>query len=321
MLPNNFLPNAEPVEDWTADAPMPEMWEQAETFPSTRNPVYPAVLNSYSSSSSSSSRTHPQVKPEPVPSTSRMELVDRSFEDDDDDDLIDKMHTMNIPDSRLVHVKSKIPVTCANIIHPSTSKKEWALVHYYEEKEKLGLPFMARTDQFTIDGCTTRYDPTRMSISSMPTNGCRVSGAIRNQLGPGIKIVKVDDKVKLRCITESPVFVQCPQRAELNGDMPNTVYRMSAKDHGIKEMTIFDGGYFVKILEKRKQFMPEQFYMLHTHCITRISFVKGFGECYPRKMITQSPSWIEIHMTYMLKKFDEIYRSLSMETMGIHSDT
>ncbi|CAD6195676.1 unnamed protein product [Caenorhabditis auriculariae] len=188
----------------------------------------------------------------------------------------------------------------------------WAAVYYYEEKEKIGKIFYAIDPYFNVNGKTVRTtDRRKMSLSSAPNSFSRpVSSIIRNQLGEGIDVVMKNGQVKLQCKAECAVFVQCPQRAHIRQDPPNCVYRLSSRDKANQELVIFDEEYFRLVLDKcADSECEDNYFLLHNHCITRISFVKGFGEAYPRKEITQTPCWIEIQFVYKLKDLDSALRS------------
>lgn len=47
---------------------------------------------------------------------------------------------------------------------------------------------------------------------------------------------------------------------------------------------------------------------LRRFCILSMSFVKGWGEDYPRKSIKNCPCWVEVHLHRALQLLDEVLR-------------
>ncbi|CAB3406874.1 unnamed protein product [Caenorhabditis bovis] len=230
---------------------------------------------------------------------------DAKKQPDDDPKIIEVIPTEEEANELLMRMKKNA--------EPAASPRKgrhWATVFYYELTDKVGPTFFAHGDHFIVDGYASRWTPNRMSLSAIPLHGSMKSSAIRNQLGKGILVSRADDGVvTLISETTSPIFVQCPQTAEIMGEVPNMVFRLQNVPGKANQLQIFDENYFQKLLERRKNLMNEGYYMLHSHCITRISFVKGFGSDYSRAAITENPCWIEIHMNNKLDEFDKMIRS------------
>ncbi|CAI5454192.1 unnamed protein product [Caenorhabditis angaria] len=187
----------------------------------------------------------------------------------------------------------------------------WVIAYYFEENVRIGGMFCSTRPEFVIDGLVAPWTDRQMSIAFPPihTSYSKCS-VVRFVFGPGILVQRENKKVKMTLRTESSIFLQCPQLALMNGEVWNTVYRFK-NEPGKKqtEIIIFDEEYFDNMLEKRKKFLNDDFYELHTHCICRFSIAKGFAGDYPRKTITDTPCWIEIYHAEKLREFDRIWFS------------
>lgn len=137
------------------------------------------------------------------------------------------------------------------------------------------------------------------------------------------------EDIYVMCLSESPIFIQCPLYAALAEDHLATVYRLSKRNFlrfyknnftfVEQSLCIFNNKKFNELLQtyKQKPYMVlfslqvgvlSMFYVdvmiLKNMCHIRISFVKGWGECYRRRTITTTPCWVEIFLTDALERLD-----------------
>ncbi|CAI5448618.1 unnamed protein product [Caenorhabditis angaria] len=269
--------------DWLDDAPMPP----PENMPST---------------SAAGERFQPQYF-DPFATSEGYENYDDIpfLKEEDDVDMVEVFPIYDQDDEQPSY--SPVP--------PTAEDFSWISVFYFEDDKRVGEVFTSAEPLVTIDGFTAEWTKDRMCISLNPVMSqspkCDV---VRSQFHRGIQIFRRDTKVILRCLTTSPIFVQSPQRALMHGEALNTVYRLqSIENEESCEFTLFDGDFFDESVARKKHCMDEDFYAIHNQCISRLSIIKGFGSDYPRKLITETPCWMEIHMNYKLREFDAVLRS------------
>lgn len=53
---------------------------------------------------------------------------------------------------------------------------------------------------------------------------------------------------------------------------------------------------------------------LRKQCIIRLSFVKGWGNDYPRQTIKETPCWIEVHLHRALQLLDEVLHTMPIQS-------
>ncbi|KAI1707622.1 MH2 domain-containing protein [Ditylenchus destructor] len=187
----------------------------------------------------------------------------------------------------------------------------WCHVYYYEQNERVGEPYKARGTQAIIDGLCAPSDSVRFCLGVLGNvNRNPVTVSARRQIGRGCRLNQEGDDVFLECLSESPIFVQCPLYAAYNKDHLATVYRLPTN----LRIKVFDKPTFDVFVNRAKSEGFNAIYTLQTMCHLRISFVKGWGEHYRRQTITATPCWVEVQFPTPLQILDKIL----MQTGGPH---
>lgn len=185
---------------------------------------------------------------------------------------------------------------------------KWIEIRLYELDMMDSKTFQTEDSMLWVDGYCSTNEANRFSIGSLNTPGQRSSN-IRSLIGKGIRVELIDDNCVIYNEGMGTIFVQCPNYAKQNGDYSETVYRISGTGEQPNELErrvkVFDFNLFKTEFESATN--PAALSQLCNMCITRISFLKGFGSKYPRQNIRECPVWIEMHM---LKRLWEVDRKL-----------
>jgi len=205
-------------------------------------------------------------------------------------------------------------------LQPEQLSDAWIHIHYYELTSRLGPIYKSNNPTVTIDGFCAPPDSTRFCLGAIgnPSRDA-VAVAVRRQIGKGWRIIlNGGGNITLFSLGEAPVFVQCPIQAKMRGDHLSTIYRLA----GGHSMTLFDEKVFMQSLEEaRATNNYDNIYALKNLCYVRMSFVKGWGEKYRRRAITQTPCWAEAHWVQMLHKVDEVLQNVDHPGRIGHSDS
>uniref|UniRef100_A0A1I7U3E9 MH2 domain-containing protein n=1 Tax=Caenorhabditis tropicalis TaxID=1561998 RepID=A0A1I7U3E9_9PELO len=184
---------------------------------------------------------------------------------------------------------------------PFRHPKSWAQITYFELNSRVGEVFKLVNQSITVDGYTDPSNSdTRICLGQL-TNVNR-NGTIENtrmHIGKGIQL---DNKDHIMIINNSdmPVFVQS-KNTNLMMNMPlGKVNRIPPHS----QLCAFEFNLFFQMLEQScndRDGLNE----LSKHCFIRISFVKGWGEDYPRQDVTSTPCWLELRLNVPLAYIDQ----------------
>lgn len=205
-------------------------------------------------------------------------------------------------------------------LQPEQLSDAWIHIHYYELTSRLGPIYKSNNPTVTIDGFCAPPDSTRFCLGAIGNpNRDAVAVAVRRQIGKGWRLIlNGGGNITLFSLGEAPVFVQCPIQAKMRGDHLSTIYRLA----GGHSMTLFDEKVFMQSLEETKATNNyDNIYALKNLCYVRMSFVKGWGEKYRRRAITQTPCWAEAHWVQMLHRVDEVLQNVDHPGRIGHSDS
>ncbi|CEF64630.1 Mothers against decapentaplegic homolog 3 [Strongyloides ratti] len=185
---------------------------------------------------------------------------------------------------------------------PYYEDNAWCHLKYWEFHSRTGATFRGRSDTIIVDGfCNKDGAKNRFSLGSLtsPERNVAISKVLC-QIGSGCHIIKIGDNIKIQSKCKSPIFIQCPMQGAISGTDPACVYRLSPGS----EICIYDNEIFSTMLRRAEGIMGlvnlQQYYQ------TRISFIKGWGENYRRKSITDSPCWLEILIIKPMLMIDSI---------------
>ncbi|KAI6224689.1 MH2 domain-containing protein [Aphelenchoides besseyi] len=182
----------------------------------------------------------------------------------------------------------------------------WCQIYFYQFTHCLES-FKGQGSEVRIDGLCAPSDASRfcLGIKGSLVLNATVETA-RRQIGDGCRMYFDGDDIHLECLSDSPIFVQCPLYAFVANDHLSTVYRLAKP----QTLQIFNNKEFDKMIASHKQKPYGYMFSLRNMCYLRISFVKGWGECYRRRTITATPCWVEIYLTNALERLDKALMSM-----------
>ena len=122
----------------------------------------------------------------------------------------------------------------------------------------------------------------------------------------GINLSYREGQVFVKCLSETPIFVQSRNAGYFWGNDPTTVYKLLHE----QEMKIFDGIKFSEQLAECAQHGYKAVFDMKKTCKIKISFVKGWGQAYHRKDVHSTPCSIEIMLNYPLIWVDRILKEM-----------
>ncbi|KAI6175517.1 MH2 domain-containing protein [Aphelenchoides bicaudatus] len=182
----------------------------------------------------------------------------------------------------------------------------WCQIYFYQFDHRLES-FKGYGTEITIDGLCAPSDSSRFCLGIKGTIVANpVAETARRQIGDGCKLQVEGADVRVLCLSDSPIFIQCPLYAASFGDHLATVYRLSKN----QSLCIFNNEKFTELLHSYKQKSYMTLLSLQNMCHIRISFVKGWGEYYRRRTITTTPCWVEVFLTEALERLDGVLVSV-----------
>ncbi|CAJ0942742.1 unnamed protein product, partial [Mesorhabditis belari] len=179
----------------------------------------------------------------------------------------------------------------------------WATINYYELNTRVGEQFRVYHPEITVDGFTDPSQDDRICLGLLTNvNRNTTIENTRKHIGKGIRLTySSDTNLSVTNYSTSAIFVQsrlCNWKMNLR---PQAVLRVPPTVSTV----IFDKQIFASMLHNARQGGYENLYDLQKMCFIRISFVKGWGEDYPRQDITSTPCWIELTMHTPLAWIDQ----------------
>ncbi|CAJ0578479.1 unnamed protein product, partial [Mesorhabditis spiculigera] len=200
---------------------------------------------------------------------------------------------------------------CQRMVSPITAISKlkmpppafWATINYYELNTRVGEQFKVYLKEITVDGFTDPSNDGRICLGLLTNvNRNNTIENTRRHIGRGIKLTYYDSlNLDVTNHSNSPVFVQSRNCNWKMGVSPQTVLRVPP---GVTT-TIFDHQIFVSMLNNARMAGYNQLYELEKMCFIRVSFVKGWGDDYPRQDVTSTPCWIELQMHTPLAWIDQ----------------
>ncbi|CAI5446197.1 unnamed protein product [Caenorhabditis angaria] len=186
---------------------------------------------------------------------------------------------------------------------PIRTPKSWAQITYFELNSRVGENFKLVNESITIDGYT---DPsssdTRICLGRLTNvNRNATIEKTRKHIGRGIRLEHLENmQITMINNSEMPVFVQSKNTNLLLNQTPLKVCRIPPR----MSLVVFEYGIFFQMLERSRN-ETDDLSELSKHCFIRISFVKGWGDDYPRQDVTSTPCWLELRLNLPLAYIDQ----------------
>uniref|UniRef100_A0A915HLT3 Mothers against decapentaplegic homolog n=1 Tax=Romanomermis culicivorax TaxID=13658 RepID=A0A915HLT3_ROMCU len=190
--------------------------------------------------------------------------------------------------------------------------KEWCSVSYYELNNKIGETKRISSSSVQIDGFSDASETVGRVCLGLISNVNRNSTVekTRRSIGEGLSLTRdeVDGFVviRLRCLSQNPIFVQSRSFNVSHDYGLTTVCKVPP---GCR-LDVYDDRILLKCIKEASQSPNKcvELFGLNNMCSIRLSFVKGWGEDYKRVDITSTPCWVEIFFYDALIKLDSVIR-------------
>ncbi|CAJ0580118.1 unnamed protein product, partial [Mesorhabditis spiculigera] len=214
------------------------------------------------------------------------------------------------PPTQVPSLRPTSPIPIHQMPPPSTRNfGNWCHIQYYEERQEIGAPFSSNDNVVYVDGYSATNESDRFSLGTISfAKSDTMAVEIRQQIGEGFKLTRMDDMVEVQVIGDMPIFVQMPLMSWCSGDHPWTVYRLSK---GAK-ICVHRDSVFQKKLDSLKMSYKAVF-RLQSFCIVKIAFLKGFGKDYRRQNIESTPCWVAVNFQSALQQIDKVLRSFQVQ--------
>ncbi|KAI3387379.1 hypothetical protein SNEBB_006495 [Seison nebaliae] len=187
--------------------------------------------------------------------------------------------------------------------HQNEPKWEIDLM-FYEGKNHTGETFTTKKWQITIDGYCGENLPnsSRYSLGSLIFGNRNIlHDKTRLAVGKGIVISRINYRYYITVLSAQSIFIEAPFMSLCYKGNLGTIFKIPSN----KRFCIFDiylFNYFIN--ESSLRYSYKELIQLNKLCYIRISFIKGWGNDYPRKEISSTPCWLQLQLNHSLKELD-----------------
>ncbi|KAF8367327.1 hypothetical protein PRIPAC_85156, partial [Pristionchus pacificus] len=174
--------------------------------------------------------------------------------------------------------------------------------------------------QFTIDSSTNPTTDERLCLgyfTGMETVRDKKLEAIRRAIGKGVRMYHTGGEIFLQCLSDSPIFVQCPSANRRYGMPSSSVVKVDPKT----TLKIVNYAEFANDLAAAVERGYESVYALTKLCGLRVSFVKGWGHEYSRKSIKQTGCWFTASFPAPAKWIEKVIQQMGAPALFCGSVT
>lgn len=197
----------------------------------------------------------------------------------------------------------------------SPMNQEWCQIVYFELNVRVSETFHGCLPCITIDGFTNpEHVGARFSLGSLyNANRNAQSKRVLRHISRGIEMHFQDGEVIVLCLSPHDVFIHSPCMNKMNDYPTSTVCRI-VPGSAVK---VFSNSCFSACLTQALGNSFEAVYNLTKLCMFHISFAKGFGNGYNRKMVSSTPCWLEVTLTLPLILLDHFLIRLGSPTSDL----
>lgn len=209
-----------------------------------------------------------------------------------------------------------------NCTSPSSKASNWIKIAYYEESKFVG-DFVSHIDPVTVDGGCSPFDNGRFCLRSRShLERNQKASNLLNHIGRGIEIRKENFEFVLQNNSPYGIFIQS---MEWNLRESKDIAEIRKLQPGEKN-AIFCIYNFANHLQERVHsiFSPDtprtdnsvpvssyqQVANMGNMCVVRCSFIKGWGDNYTRRLVTDCPCWIEISFLKCFEWLDKVMNQM-----------
>ncbi|RZC39292.1 MH2 domain containing protein, partial [Asbolus verrucosus] len=152
----------------------------------------------------------------------------------------------------------------------------WASIAYYELDHKVGETFLCNNESIHVDGynCPDMPKPPhRFCLGELPNPGRSfIVENYRKQIGGGLRLFYLKNRVYLRCMSDSAIFVQSMFYSALHSRDKKKVWMMTSDDFYV--MPLCEDDLYVAWLLYAIRKGQEAVHNLAKMCTVRVSFGK-----------------------------------------------
>lgn len=116
-------------------------------------------------------------------------------------------------------------------------------------------------------------------------------------------------------LSDCSVFIQSRNCNQDRGFHPNTVCKLPSA----YSLRIFQSRLFASMLKESIEHGYDTVYDLASHCVVKLSFVKGWGADYYRQDVSSCPSWIEIRLNGPFQWLDRVLKEMGASNNPVTS--
>ncbi|XP_015786415.1 mothers against decapentaplegic homolog 4 [Tetranychus urticae] len=244
-----------------------------------------------------------------------------------------------------------LPDTSLGMIAPLSNlppPEHWCSIAYFELDQQVGEPFKVPSsyNYVKIDGYVDPSGNDRFCLGALSNvHRTEASEKARLHIGKGVQLdLRGEDEVWIRCLSNNAVFVQSYYLDRESGRSPGDAVHKIYPQAYIK---VFDLRQCHRQMQQQaasaQAAAAAQVAAVAGHipgpascggiapaislsavagigvddlrrlCILRLSFVKGWGQDYPRHSIKETPCWIEIHLHRALQLLDEVLHTIPIQ--------
>ena len=198
------------------------------------------------------------------------------------------------------------------VLDSSLPADSWCRIDYFELNSKVGRTFKAKTanQTITIDGFSNLGNiADHLSLGQL-TNISRSldTEEVRRNIGNGAELIYTDGNLRVKCLSEKPIFVQSLSMNHRFGWHPETVTKLPSQCW----LDIFNKNEFIDLLNVAAEKGYDDVNKLSQMCFIKLSFVKGWGIEFRIQEVSSVPCWIEITLLEPLQMIDKVITRMAL---------
>ena len=183
-------------------------------------------------------------------------------------------------------------------------------------KNHVGEVFNSTKPSLMINGFTNLGSADHFCLGLLSNiHRDRVIEQTRRHIGRGMRLLYVGGEAYAECLSGSSIFVQSENSNLRYNWHPATVCNIPPGC----VMSIFNDQFFAQQLAQSVHQGFEEVFKLTQMCTIRISFVKGWGVKYQRKMVTSTPCWVDVRLNNPMQWLDTVLTKMDPPS-SCHSD-
>jgi hypothetical protein len=198
------------------------------------------------------------------------------------------------------------------VLDSSLPADSWCRIDYFELNSKVGRTFKAKSANktITVDGSSSPGNiAVHFSLDQMSNiNRSLDTEEVRRNIGNGAELIYTDGNLRVKCLSEKPIFVQSLSMNHRFGWHPETVTKLPSQCW----LDIFNKNDFIDLLNVAAGKGYDDVNKLSQMCFIKLSFVKGWGTEFRIQEVRSVPCWIEITLLQPLEMIDKVITRMAL---------